>query len=295
MKPVLVIFHIYYTEQIPYFIEKMKNIHGVEWDLLVTGHNLTEEVKSRISSFRKDTVFLQTENRGYDIGPFIEAVKSVNLDRYGFVMKLHTKNIDKNLKFRHNGTNLSSHRWRDTMVDALLGSPEAFDAVLHAFDREDVGLVYSMSVIKRSRSINIDDSSLLKDELARLGLKPDSMDYCAGTIFAIKSEALRYLQGETVSADRFENTGSSHSSGTLAHSYERILCMAPSALGLKTVLVPKSDFLKSVYLIKRALQPVQPALEWLFSVNRFGKSQDKYLVLFGRRINLTRLQSGSPA
>ncbi len=286
---VLVIFHIFYTEQIPYFIDKMRNIHGVEWDLLVTGSSLTQDDRNLILSFKTDASFLRTENRGYDIAPFISAVKSVNLDDYCFIVKLHTKNIDDKSEFRYNCDNLSGHRWRDTMVDALLGSPESFDTVKKAFENKRVGLLYSLSVNMLSKMARVEDSSLLLNELNRLGLKPRSMDYCAGTIFAIRSEALRYLQDDKVDISVFASSGPSHSSGTLAHSYERILCMASSSMGYKTVLIPKSTRQLVYFKVKRA---VEPTLEWLFSLNHYGDKFEKHLTIFGFRINLARLFGG---
>jgi len=285
-KKILVILHVYYSEQIPYFIGKMKNVHGTDWDLLVTGSNLTDEDKGRILSFKEDASFLATENRGYDIAPFICAVKSINLDDYWFVIKLHTKNLDEQHRFRHNGDNLSGRRWRNTMVDAILGSPDVFDAVRRAFEDETVGLLYSLSVNMASRGTTVEDSSLLTNEIERLGLKPRCMDYCAGTILAIRAEALRYLQDDKVDTSAFSCSGPSHSAGTLAHTYERILCIASSSMGFGTVLVPKSKWLWLFYKVKRG---VEPTLEWIFSINHFGDKRDKFLTILGIRINLTRL------
>lgn len=286
MKKVLVIFHVFYDNQVPYFIEKMKTIRGVEWDLVVTGSNLARESADLLASFKEDVSFISTKNRGYDVAPFIEAVKSVDLDKYSFVIKLHTKNLDDRSSFRHNGDNLTGYRWRNTMVDALIGTPASFDALVRAFENEKTGLVYSLSVNMVSRGSTIEDSSLLVNEMERLGMKPQSMDYCAGTIFAIRAEALRYLQDSRVDVSAFDNTGPSHSKGTLAHSYERIFCIASSSMGLTTVLVPKSKRHLAYYKVKRA---VEPTLEWIFSVNHFGDRNEKFLKIFGMSFNLSRL------
>lgn len=50
MKKLLVIFHIYYHEQIDYFIDKLCNINGIDWDLFIT---YTSESEETISKLRK--------------------------------------------------------------------------------------------------------------------------------------------------------------------------------------------------------------------------------------------------
>lgn len=268
-------------EQIPFFIDKMRNIHGVEWDLLVTGGNIDEDGRRLLQDFKPDTAFLVTENVGYDVWPFICAVKSTDLSRYDFVIKIHTKNMDDKVSVRFNGRNFNGPLWRDVMVDALLGSPDNFAKVADAFKDETVGMVYSMDVNVRSRGTTIEDSSMLKNEMDRIGIKPRSMEYCAGTMFAVRAEALSYLQSAAIVSTMFPHSGESHSKGTMAHVYERILTIAVTAAGYRRVLIAGS-LAARVRLSIRNL--VQPALEWLFSINHYGDSYDKYLTLFGIRI-----------
>ena len=78
---VLVVFHLYYHNQVPYLISKMKNITGVEWDLVVTSNNLTGETADVIRRFKPDVRFMETENRGYDIWPFIKRIKEKDLSK----------------------------------------------------------------------------------------------------------------------------------------------------------------------------------------------------------------------
>lgn len=282
MKPVLVLLHIFYTEQIPYFIDKLKNIVGTDWDLVVTG-NIPESDRRQILSFKKDSVFLPVENRGYDIWPFIAAVKSVDLSKYSFVIKLHTKNTDTNSTMRMNGRKFTGSQWRDTMVDALLGSGEAFLKVRKAFESDSTGLVFAMSVCILSRQSRITDSVLLKDELARLGIVPSDLNYCGGTIFAVRAEALQFLKSGAIGPDIFPPSGESHSDCTITHSYERILCIGVTSQGYRIHLIPQHAFQKFSFKAKRCLQPV---LEWIFSIDH-KNGGGKYLTIFGVTLPLS--------
>ena len=75
MSRLLVHLHVYYHDQVVYFIEKMKNISGCEWDLLVTYSEYDGRTEALIREFRPDAGFLKVENVGYDVWPFISVLK----------------------------------------------------------------------------------------------------------------------------------------------------------------------------------------------------------------------------
>ena len=91
MKKVLVHLHLFYHEQLPYFLDKLKNINNCDWDLIVTVCEHIDESEKMILNFKSDAEIRLVENNGYDILPFLNVIKSVNLDDYDFVLKLHTK------------------------------------------------------------------------------------------------------------------------------------------------------------------------------------------------------------
>lgn len=284
-KKVLVVLHVYYADQVPYFINKLSNIRECEWDLVVTGNNWPQEAVDQLIAFKSDVRFFETPNVGYDIWPFIALVKNTDLSQYDIVLKLHTKNRDPFSKARLNGRYYDGKQWRNAMMKALLGSPETFGRVLRFFENQEVGIVYAMNMNILSKGTSVEDSSMLFDELGRLGITTDDMNFCAGTIFAVRASALEYLKDPRINENVFEPTGKSHGRGTNAHVYERILTIAVSAQGYKRVLVPSSW---ASWLRISVKSHVQPALEWLFSINRYGDNYDKYLTLFGIRILLSK-------
>lgn len=282
---ILVVFHIYYQNQIPYFISKLKNITGVEWDLVVTGNNLTEEAADAIRSFKPDVRFMNTENRGYDIWPFIQCIKETDLSKYLYVIKLHTKNEDDSMVIHFNGIRFRGRKWLSLMINALLRSPERFTKNHNAFvNRQKLGLIYSMDLNVTAKDCNIEDGKMLSDELARLGIKPTSRDYCAGTIFAVRASALEYLKDGRITKDIFPASNGSHKSGTLTHTYERILCIAVSAQGYQRKLIKSSRYRYCYFAVKRFIQPF---LSWLFEINYHGEERHKYLTIFGFRFKLS--------
>lgn len=282
---VLVIFHAYYADYIRYYLDRLKNISGCSWDLTVTCCGLPDDARKEIQELKEDTRFMEVPNVGYDVWPFIHAVKNTDLSEYDFVIKLHTKNRDSQARTRVNGRNYDGRQWRDIMVNVLIGSPAAFGRVLEAFGKKDTGIVYAMETDVISNGATVEDSTMLSDELERLGISPADRHFCAGTMFAVRASALGYLKDPKIGIRLFEPTGKSHASGTYAHVYERIFTIAVSAMGYRRVLIAGSLASRIRLTVKNC---VQPALEWLFSIDHYGDNYDKCLTLFGIRIPIKK-------
>lgn len=93
-------------------------------ELIITSHKqlsrTTVELAKKVSpGFQFDLV----PNRGRDVEPFLNALS--RFDACDYVVKLHSKDNSTLLK----------RAWYLDMVEAIIGSPEIFDAVVNAFDR----------------------------------------------------------------------------------------------------------------------------------------------------------------
>lgn len=282
---VLVIFHVYYEQFVGYYLDKMHNIHSCEWDLIVTGDNLSPETKERIREVNGGAVFLDCGNVGYDVWPFIAGIKSVNLDLYDIVIKLHTKNEDGK-KFRLHGEFMTGAQWRAYMVDALMKDEETFGKLLDMFsDNGKLGIAYSQKLDFKSRGGSPEDCEMLSSELERLGVDRKSDDFCAGTMFAVRACAVKFLQREDINEECFEQSGPSHGSSSMAHVYERLIPICIVSSGYEIELIPASRLSALVFRIKDV---IGPPIKWLVSVDYYGKDSTKRLKLFGQTIRLKR-------
>ncbi|MCQ2154829.1 MAG: hypothetical protein MJY55_03325 [Bacteroidales bacterium] len=280
---VLVVFHVFYEHLAGYYLDRMRNISSCEWSLIVTGNHLSQGMIDSIRDLKSDAVFLECSNVGYDVWPFIAGIKTVNLDDYDLVIKLHTKNED-GMKFRLHGEVMTGEKWRSYMVDALMGSRDAFSALLAMFESDpNLGIAYSQKLNFKSNGGHLEDGSMLDAELKRLGITRRSSMFCAGTMFAVRASALKFLQRDDVCESVFEQSGPSHGSSTMAHVYERLIpiCVVSSGYGIK--LIPYSRCSAILFAFKDA---VGPAVKWLVSVDYYGDSHSKYLKLFGMKIKL---------
>jgi lipopolysaccharide biosynthesis protein len=141
MKKILVHLHLYYIDQLDYFIKKLKNIKGCEWDLFVTLVCDNESVRKKILKFKSNAQIIMVDNVGFDVWPFIQILKKVDLNEYDFVLKVHTKRILKTqLEFEDEKRNIY-FGWRECLVEALLASKKRFAQNIRILADSKYGMV----------------------------------------------------------------------------------------------------------------------------------------------------------
>lgn len=283
---VLVVFHIFYRDQIPWFLEKLSHISHCQWDLVVTGPDLQEEDKRAITAFKPDARFVDTGNVGYDVWPFIQVLLQTDPERYDILVKLHTKGVARGHNYHYKQYRFKSKKWRDELVDALLKDERRWKQVLDIFEKDkSAGMVCSLKHLIQSRDLPEDDE-MLDEEMARLGIQSDDHRFCAGTIFAIRPSILRPIFKRNLREEDFVATQKSHSSGTLSHVYERIFGILVPASGYH--VHPIGNRLP-FQLLNAYYRFIAPVSSWLFEINRDRSVKpdgQKYLRIFGIRINL---------
>ena len=284
MKRLLVHFHVYYEDQIPWFLGRLQHINGCDWDLYVTSSHLSEASRESILAIFPNAVLMDVENVGYDVWPFIQVLRAVDFDRYDYVMKLHTKNAFPS-RTRWRGFRIDGYRWRDLLVDALLGSPAQFSQLLERLQADpSAGLFCNSLFLIPADSPFPEDDEALAEELSRIGLEAKDRRFCAGTMFLGRMNPFRRLREADLRPERFAGTSQSHGKGSLAHVYERILSFVVTADGYRLMPVracrPEEAWGSFRYrYLSRWIQSV-------FSLSRDRKTDIKYLTVFGFRFLL---------
>ena len=216
----LVLLHLYYHDQLPYFLEKLSHINGCDYDLTVTYSTPLEESFAALKAFKPDCTLIQVPNAGYDVWPFIYALKCTDLDRYDLLLKLHTKNIDADYVGRINGLSVDGALWRDLLVDPLLGSDSRFASALGKFESNPrCGIVYGTELRRHLSAGLREDKKMLFDELQRLGVRTRTRWFCAGTMFIARVAPYKILQTDIVYKELFDGKMHSHSVASMSHVY----------------------------------------------------------------------------
>ena len=279
MKRLLVHLHVFYPDQVPYFLERLTALDGTAWDLYITYVQDDPGMRESILSFRPDAHLIRVENAGYDVWPFISLLRQVPLERYDYVLKLHTKNRAPRKTLSVNGVFLPGYCWRNLLVEALVGSPGRFRRTLALLEADpSAGLACSGVLLKKLSRVQPDDTFLLREEMDRIGLPLKGDRFCAGTMFLARVEPFRFFTQASIDAGLFRGESGTHRSWSPAHIYERILSLCVPAAGYR--IVPVKSLL---YYYVQAVRPLGPALQSVFRLDREYPSGDKVLTLLGLR------------
>lgn len=291
MKELVVHLHIYYHDQVDYYISKLNNIVGCDWDLVVTCAEFKPETENKLRNYRPDVRFIDVENVGYDVWPFIKVLKTIDSSKYEYILKLHTKNISP-AKNRINGLSLKYDSWRNILVDSMLADEQRFSECIELLRKDGgCGLVYAYELSKH-RSLGLpEDLSALETEAERVGITELNGEFASGTMFLARLKAFDLIRAADLTAEMFATHKSeSHSRGSLAHIYERLLPFAIHSAGYKTSLVKTYTMTSLKVCIHHIFGPL---VKYLFSIERIGegKSEHKLLTVLGIPIRLSKNKS----
>ncbi len=247
--PIAVVIHAFYPEALEALLGAIRNVPG-RIDLFISTD--TQEKGAQIADLcrswdRGALEIAVTPNRGRDIAPKLIAFRNVYA-RYDLFLHLHTK------KSPHGGAPLS--RWRDHLVDNLIGSPEIVAGILSLFRDERLGVVFPQHLVEIRGILNWGYNYDLARGLARrMGVAIDKnrvLEFPSGSMFWARSAAIRPLLDLHLTFEDFpEEDGSVD--GTLAHAIERCVLISAEAAHFEWLKVQRREG----YRFACALLPAQ--------------------------------------
>jgi hypothetical protein len=235
--PVAAIVHAFYPEILPLVLEKLENIPGaVDLFLSTDAAEKKQALEAASRGWRKGRVEIRlTPNRGRDIAAKFFGFREVYAD-YDLFVHLHTK------RSPHGGAELA--RWRDYLMDHLLGSPEIVRSILALFDDPKIGVVFPQHLFELRGILNWGyDYDLARALMRRMGVEIDKnmvLEFPSGSMFWGRSAAFRPLLDLDIGFDDFPEEGA-HVDGTLAHAIERVLLMIAESKGFEWLKVARRD------------------------------------------------------
>lgn len=183
---------------------------------------LTERVQARF----RDAEIVVYENRGRDVGPFLELLREGKLDRFDLICKLHGK------KSGLNGPRMMlGEIWRQASTFDLIGSGDVVDRVIATFERSpDTQMIGSRRFRLPNERKDEDaawgrNRAMVLKLLEKLGMtSTPPINFFAGTMFWVRRGALEPLKQLDLSLASFPDEAGQQD-GTLQHALERVLGM----------------------------------------------------------------------
>lgn len=214
--------HLYYLDMWPEIRKYLTNIGNYPYDLFVTMTEHNSQLENEIKVFKPEANVLIVENRGYDVGPFIEFLHCIDLNKYDLLMKLHTKNINRGVDTLLDKYHFSRKLWFQTLIGALIGSPQIFQKNIKQFRKASgLGMIGSKYLITSNPICSTAVYSQAKNELDKLGYSGVPIKFVAGTMFMCRSKLLMPIKLHYTIRDFFPTDGRIKD-GTLSHVLERV-------------------------------------------------------------------------
>lgn len=221
---IAVCLHLYYAEQLPDMLKYLRNLRqsGVPYDLYVSLPEPREEIEQALRAAEPAVEIWHPANRGYDIGPFIDFLHKIDLAKYAFILKIHTKNQNQGNYTILNGNRMDNLLWGRVLLEALLGTPERIRQNFRRMEQnQNIGMLGSKYCLTAEKQAYASLQQRLSDELATLGYPEETkIKFIAGTMFMACTEVLRPFLRYTL-AD-FPATDGKIKEGTFAHVMERL-------------------------------------------------------------------------
>ncbi|MFZ3070595.1 MAG: rhamnan synthesis F family protein [Anaerolineaceae bacterium] len=275
-----VILHIYYPEMFAEIVEYLKNLDD-DFDLYVSLPENNAGFADQIVSAFPNVKVLLLENRGRDIGPFLEIHQRIKSLGYRYYLKLHTK------KSPHR---TDGDQWRRDVYTKLLGSRENVRLIKErlAEDRQ-AGIIGPQGHILDYRLYAGANEAGIKALAKQAGLLyygDSSFFFVAGTMFWAKPEAFQVLDKLNLSINDFE-TEPVGPDGALVHAMERFFGLAVHQASFDILEVNESGAISAPEIdgaYPYAAPPMHLILENIRSVVFFSIYQEEYAIEYLRII-----------
>lgn len=229
---VAAIVHVFYPEMWPELAGCLRVIAPADLTVTYVDEAAVQEARRDFPAAR----FICCANRGYDVWPFVTALKAIDLTAFDLVVKLHTKrNIERPYPFVMNGARLNGSAWRDCLL-AFAKTPAAWAAACARFEDPRVGLVADRRLVYgRSEGGRNWFDDAVRELKANFALSPTRRDFfVGGTMFAVRAPLLKVFADYPFTAEMFAASGS-HEPTTYAHLMERMMGLAVAAQGYRLV------------------------------------------------------------
>ncbi len=234
---ILVCLHLFYEDAWDLIAKYLENIRPYRADFLITcvRDRVSDVTLGKIRAFSDTVKVVFTPNRGFDIGPFVDALREVDLDAYDIVFKLQSKGARRPRIYIYDQV-FKTTDWFFNLFDGVLGGVTAHECI-DAIMSGEARLVAARNLIVSDPKHKV---FFMKRFCEEHGLAfCEDYKFVAGTCFAIKASALAPLKALNLTIGDF--AAAKPGEFSLAHAIERWMCFA--AVGaMKGLEVPHPEY-----------------------------------------------------
>lgn len=219
---ILIILHLFYPKSWKEIKEYISNISEYDYDLIITTTEgmIPNSIIEEILDFKQDTRIINCENRGFDLRPFLLALRDVNLDDYDIVIKLQSKSTKRAWIYIYDQL-FMRRDWFLDLFEGVLSAKVIHKNIDMLLNDDTVGLVAAKNLI-------VNDPLHKVKMIQKIGKEKklpvnDNYKFIAGTCFAIKAQCLKNIQDYLWTDEDFDPVPNSRGM-SFAHFFERYIC-----------------------------------------------------------------------
>ena len=203
--------HVWHLDVLDELVEAAANLPDTTDQFVTLPAQFGNPERARIAAAFPRAQQVVVENVGQDVGALFQLMKQVDLGRYAFICKIHTKK----------GPNMPSE-WRRALLDGVLRSKRQVQHIIERFRTEpQIMMAGARQLYLHGPSYiykNTDKiRSVFSSKMLNFDLQKDDWGFIAGTFFWIRTSILIEISNCSLS---FESLAYSPD-GTLAHATER--------------------------------------------------------------------------
>ena len=233
--------HLYYQEQLPIILRYLDSLSEIPHDLFITLPQENYTLRQQILKFNSDAIIWVADNRGYDVGPFIDFLHRIDLNNYSYIMKLHTKNNNSDY-CRINGFHVIDSLWGSILWDSLLKNKKRVLNNLAVLEKDlHIGMLGSQFLTTHEKNTYRHVLPMVNSILERMDFHPvEKVTFVAGTMFLARAFLFQPLLKYKISD--FEITDGRVKDKTLAHAMERVFGALVTCSGYRIKKIRQPGF-----------------------------------------------------
>jgi hypothetical protein len=225
--------HLFYPDVARELIDRVARLGRADIDVLATYAGVLDPAVDRaLDRIPGRVVRVETPNCGWDIGPLLHLLPIIREEGYEAVCHLHTKKGDSGY----------AAEWRAIAYDGLIRDDALVTRLLGAFAAEPGLMLAGPAALYKSAASHQFGNADILSQLAPKLMAPlyplADWGFFAGTFFWARPALLERIAGLA----EFDGHGAERD-GTLAHALERLIGLAPVALGGEVGLVDEEGAL----------------------------------------------------
>lgn len=220
--------HLYHIDMLEQIRSYLNNLTS-DYDLFVTlVKNYPKSFLDNIKRTTKNVTIIFVENKGMDIGGFLNSLKYID-ESYDLVLKIHTKKAigSDNTPSRHRKTHgyesaiKYGQNWFNDLMNGVLGNKEKVDRILSEFtNNNNCGMIGNR--ITQNFRVNVNEMDKIF-KIIRLDNNYKESSFIGGTIFWVRNSILKKYLSNDIIDDILENLPIGYvSEPSPNHAMERI-------------------------------------------------------------------------